>query len=214
VGQKSKKSRPSAKSRTKKRILPRNTLPPVREYSAQIKVRHGPSKSLLTRSGNKRGRKSQVIVSEICNRAYDFKLILEGNRKRIDWKRLSAAASEQDIHDALKDASIRAREKFLYKPQLLLSTLKDKKFPKRDTEAQEQFVADSLAAEGRISIRRSRDIVQRDRSARKKRGKILRREFYIVCSCAYAGPALNDACPECGAEVSYMDFFSLFAIQG
>ncbi len=149
-------------------------------------------------------------VSEICNRAYDFRLILEANRKRIDWARLLASSSEQDLSDVLKEAHNRARERLLYKPELLLTTLKDKKFPKQNRDAQEQFIADSLAAEGLVSIRRSRDIVQRDRSARKKRGKILRREFYIECSCGYRGPALNDTCPECGAEVSYLDFVTGF----
>ena len=114
----------------------------------------------------------------------------------------------------LKETHDRARERLLYKPRLLLSTLKDKKFPTRDRDAQEQFIADSLAAEGRVSIRRSRDIVQKDRSARKKRGKILRREFYVECSCGYMGPAFNDACPRCGARFPDLDFASGFAIRG
>ena len=185
----------------------------MREVSAEIKGSQKHSKLPLTQVGKKRGRKSQVHVSELRNRAYDFKLILEVNRKRIDWARLLEASSEQDLGDVLKEAHNRARERLLYKPELLLRTLKDKKFPKQDRDAQERFIADSLAAEGRVSIRRSRDIVQRDRSARKKRGKILRREFYVECSCGYTGPALNDACPECGAEVSYLDFASGFGIR-
>jgi hypothetical protein len=124
------------------------------------------------------------------------------------------AGSEQDLADVLRETLDRARERLLYKPRLLLSTLKDKKFPRRDRDAQEQFIADSLAAEGRVSIRRSRDIVQKDRSTRKKRGKILRREFYVECSCGYTGPAFNDACPKCGAGVSYLDFASGFALRG
>jgi hypothetical protein len=130
------------------------------------------------------------------------------------WEQLLAANSEQDVREVLKGTHDRARERLLYKPGLLLATLKDKKLPKQDRDAQEQFIADSLAADGLVSIRRSRDIVQRDRSARKRRGKILRREFYVECSCGYLGPALNDACPECGAEVSYLDFVSGFAIRG
>jgi len=213
VGQKSKRSRASAKSRAKRRVLPHKSPSPVRKFSAEIKSGKRPSKFPLTQVEKKRGRKSQVRVSEICNRAYDFKLILEGDRKRIDWARLLQASSEQDLSEVLKETHNRARERLLYKPELFLATLKDKKFPKQDRNAQEQFIADSLAAEGRVSVRRSRDIVQRDRSARKRRGKILRREFYIECSCGYIGPAFRDACPDCAAEVSYLDFATAFALR-
>jgi hypothetical protein len=211
--QKSKRSRASAKSRAKRRVLPHNSPTPVRKFSAEIKRSQSPPKLGLTQVEEKRGRKPQVRVSEICNRAYDFKLMLESDRKRIDWPRLLQASSEQDLRDVLKETHDRARERVLYKPELFLATLKDKKFPKRDRDAQEQFIADSLAAEGRVSIRRSRDIVQRDRSARKKRGKILRREFYIECSCGYEGPARHDACPDCAAEVSFLAFASGLALQ-
>jgi hypothetical protein len=167
----------------------------------------------LTRIKKTPGRKPKVITSEACGRAGDLKLILETNRERINWARLLAIGSKEDLEEVLKAAHDRAREKLLYKPELLLATLKDKKFPRHNRDAQEQFIADSLAAEGRVSIRRSRDIVQQVRSAGKKRGKILRREFYVECSCGYKGPALHDACPDCGAEVSYLDFATGFAIH-
>jgi hypothetical protein len=141
-----------------------------------------------------------------------MKLILETNRKRFDWNQLLVARSEQDLRQVLSETFDRAKESLLYKPELFLAALQDKQFPKLSREAQEQFIADSLAAFGRVSIRRSRDIVQRERSARKKRGKILRREFYIECSCSYKGPAFRDACPDCGAEVAYLDFVSRFEI--
>jgi hypothetical protein len=205
----SKKSQSSAKSRAKRRALPQNTPSPVRKTSAEIKGGKRPPKLQLTQIGKKRGRKSQVRVSEICNRAYDFKLILEGDRKRINWVQLLAAVSEEDLQVALKETQGRARERLLYKPEIFLTALKDKKFPKLDRDAQEQFIADSLASEGLVSVRRSRDIVQRDRSLRKQRGKIVRREFYIACTCGYEGPGFHDACPTCGAQVSYLDFLGM-----
>ena len=168
--------------------------------------------SPLTQVKKKGGRKSQVRVSEICKRAYDFKLLLELDRARTDWALMLRADSDEDLAWALKDVRERARERLFLKTELLLAALKDKQFPKQDREAQEQFIADSLAAEGRVSIRRSRDIVQRERSAVKKQGKILRREFYIQCSCGYEGPAFHDACARCRAPVSYLDLIGVCSV--
>src|ERR1700739_3404124 len=49
----------------------------------------------------------------------------------------------------------------------------------------------------------ARDIVQRDRSARKKRGRILRRKFYTACSCTYWGPLLVKRLPIAGRSLLY-----------
>ena len=210
----SKISRPSANSRAKRRGLPHNTPTPVRKSSAEFGKLKNQPKSPLTKVGKKRGPKPRGRNLEYCNRAYDFKLLLELDRPRIDWPKMLSANSDEDLAWVLKDVCARARERFFYKSELLLGALKDKQFPKHDRDAQERFIADSLAAEGKVSIRRSRDIVQQDRSARKKRGKIIRREFYIECSCGYHGPAFRDACPDCGAAVSYLDFTSGFALRG
>jgi len=139
-------------------------------------------------------------------RAYDLKLNLEINRNAINWEQLLAATSHESTATALQNVHQRAKELLLQKAGLLLAALRDKQFPKRSREAQEKFIADSLAAEGRVSIRRSRDTVQATRSALRKQGKIIRREFYIECSCGYQSPALRDACPECRAPVSHFDF--------
>jgi hypothetical protein len=202
----SKTSRPSAKSRAKGGVLPHNTPTPVRKSSAEFGGLKKKPNSLLTQIRKKRGPKPRGRTSEYCNCAYDFKLLLELDRPRIDWQKMLKANSDEDLAWVLKDVCPRARERFFYKSELLLAALKDIQFPKQDREAQEQFIADSLAAEGRVSIRTSRDLVQADRSARKKRGKIVRREFYIECSCGFQGPAYRDACPDCGAQVSYFDF--------
>ena len=149
-------------------------------------------------------------MSELCNRAYDIKLNLELSRKNVSLEKLLAANSDAELATALGGMHDRMREILLCKPNLLFHALHDKKFPRNNREAQEQFIADSLAALGQVSIRRSRDIVQGARAAEKKKGKIIRREFYIECSCGYEGPAYHDACPDCGANVSYLDFATGF----
>ena len=155
-----------------------------------------------------------MIASEICNRADDLKLSLEIARNKIDWARLLAVDSEEELAKILEVVDDRLRGSLLHKPGMLRQIIMDKKFPTLNRDAQEQFLADSLAALGQVSIRRSRDIIQENRSALNKQGTILRREFYIECSCGYTGPALNDACPRCRAEVPYLDFASGFTLRG
>ena len=214
TNRKSKRSRSSAKSRAKRRVLPHNSSAPVRKSSAKMGTPEKSSNFYLPHSLKKRGRKPKVRISEICNRAYDLTQIFEVNRPRLNWDQLLSAQCDEDLEKALSGAFERAKQVLLCEPELLLSVLRDKQFPKQSREAQEQFIADSLAALGRVSIRRSRDIVQRERSARNRRGKILRREFYIECSRKCEGPAYRDACPRCGAQVCYWDLVSGFAMPG
>jgi len=84
----------------------------------------------------------------------------------------------------------------------IFDLIHDEDFPKR-AKTRVQFIADSLGGRPELAFRSSRDVCDRERKAqqRKTRHHILRREFYIVCSCRYKGPAKNDACPKCGAEI-------------
>ncbi len=211
---KSKRARPSAQSRAKTREIPHNSRPTVPKYSAQLAKRARRPKSLLTASEKKRGPKPKIRVSEVVNRAYDLRLTFDIAGKQLNWSKVLAAQSIEEVETAFGQMNEGCRRKFLYKPELILRCLKDPKFPIQNRKAQEEFIADSLAGDGRISIRRSRDICGEDRTKRKRQGKILRREFYIVCSCGYEGPARFDACPDCGAEVSYLDFATGFTFGG
>lgn len=168
---------------------------------------------MLTGLQKKRGPKEKIPASEVFNRAYDLKLTFEIAGKLLDWQKLLAAQSQGEVVAAFEAMDEGYRRKFLYKPELTLKCLRDRKFPRRDRNAQEQFIADSLAGDGRVSLRRSRDICQGERSAQKRKGRILRREFYIECSCGFKGPAFRDACPDCGAEVSYLDLATGFGIR-
>jgi len=214
VTRKPKRARPSVQSRSKMRKVPHNSKRPSLKSSAQLSKRPTQSKSDLTRSRKKAGRRAKIRPSEVVNRAYDLKLTFEIAEKQLDWTKLLAAQSVQDVIAAFGTMDEVYRRKFLYKPELILQCLKDRKFPKLNRKAQEEFIADSLAGDGRISIRRSRDICGEGRAKERQQGKILRREFYIVCSCCYEGPALRDACPDCGAIVSYLDFATGFTFGG
>jgi hypothetical protein len=214
VARKSKKARSSAHSRSKTRKVPHNSKRPSPKSSAQLAMRSRGSKSPLTGPEKKRGPKPNIRPSEVVNRAYDLRLTFNIAGKQLDWSKVLAAQSQEEIVATFAQMDESYRRKFLYNPELFLMCLKDSKFPKQDRKAQEEFIADSLAGDGRISIRRSRDICGEDRTKRKRQGKILRREFYVVCSCGYTGPALHNACPDCGAIVSYLDFATGFTLGG
>jgi len=76
--------------------------------------------------------------------------------------------------------------------------VRDPKFPKVRTKSQIHFLADSLGAGGVVKARRSREICAIERA--KVQHVIVRREFYIACTCGYSGPALNGGCPKCGTS--------------
>ena len=209
---KSKRARSSAQSRSKRQKVPHNSRLTVPRSSAQLAKSIKRPKSLLTGSKKKRGPKPKIRPSEVVNRAYDFRLTFNTAGKQLDWSRVLAAQSQEEVVSAFGQMEESYRRKFLHNPDLFLRCLKDPKFPKQDREAQEEFIANSLAGDGRISIRRSRDICGEERTKERHRGKILRREFYIVCSCGYKGPAFRDTCPECGAIVCYLDFASGFIL--
>lgn len=68
------------------------------------------------------------------------------------------------------------------------------------------FIANSLAGRPNVEPRTSRDIRARALAEEEARSphKILRTEFYVECSCGYRGPALNNACRKCGAQINML----------
>ena len=84
----------------------------------------------------------------------------------------------------------------------IFALIRHQKFPKRN-EARINFLADSLGGRPKLSLRRSRAICEEERARqrRKSKFKIIRNEFYIECTCGYKGPALDNACRKCGAEI-------------
>jgi len=110
---------------------------------------------------------------------------------------------EEEVIRAFENYAQRYAQEFV--PRLasdILRVIYEQRFPKRP-KAQINFLADSLAGRPNVEPRRSRDICgeERAKEGAKSPHKILRKEFYIVCSCSYKGPARNDACPKCGAQI-------------
>jgi hypothetical protein len=63
-----------------------------------------------------------------------------------------------------------------------------------------------LAGRPIVEARTSRDICAKGLAEEKAKSpnKILRREFYVECSCGFKGPALNNACRKCRAQISFL----------
>jgi len=80
--------------------------------------------------------------------------------------------------------------------RLIFEVVHYPKFPKRH-EPQINYLADSLAALGRVRPKRSREIVAQElaKERAKLKHRVLRREFYIECTCGYEGPAYKGKCP-------------------
>jgi hypothetical protein len=166
------------------------------------KTREGPEKRLDTCSPKRPVGRPGVRASEIAGRSYNHRLVF-GQIWDLVGEKLVEAQTQDDVLRALELAGTYYKEQFARIPSLILKTVRDSRFPKR-RNARINFLADSLAAWGMVSLRRSRDICgeERAKESAKSQHRIIRKEFYIECSCGYKGPALDNACRKCGAKTS------------
>jgi hypothetical protein len=148
-----------------------------------------------------RGRPTDLRFTEIVGRADHFRWILDEVWERL-WPLLSRANCEEEVTKAFQEGASQCAEQFVpFLSALTLQVLREKTFPKR-RKAQTHFLADSLAALGKASPRRSRDICAAERAKAKRAHHILRCEFYVECSCGYKGPSKDHACRKCGAKIN------------
>jgi hypothetical protein len=153
----------------------------------------------------KRGRPRECQYPEILGRADNYRGIFTEI-----WHRLSGplrtAQNEQEIIDAFRMEGEPYAQEFV--PRLardILGVLGEKTFP-TTARAQIRFLANSLAGRPNVEARTSRDICAKGLAEEKTRSphRILRKEYYVECSCGFMGPALNDACRKCGAGISFV----------
>jgi hypothetical protein len=161
-----------------------------------------------------RGRRG-IASSEVFGRAENYRRQFWTYRlnktrkeyvphKRPSWAiALVEAKTEDEISQALKTAPDHIRAQFEPIIPLIVEILADRSFPKR-LEPRFDFLVDSVAGRGDVTPRRSRDICEEQRAKYRDKSphRIMRKEFYVECSCGYQGPAKNDACRECGAQIS------------
>jgi hypothetical protein len=147
-----------------------------------------------------RGRPWTVRASEIPGRASSFQIMFENIWGRIGPE-LCRATSEDEILATIQKANPYDRELTAW-ASLILEVVKSYNFPKTQ-KAQIKFLSDSIAALGKVSPRRSRDICATERLKRKQAHHVLRFEFFIECSCRYKGHSQDHACPKCGAQIQF-----------
>lgn len=165
-----------------------------------------PLDSILENRG--RGRPCFVRHSEVYGRAENY-----GQTIGYFWSTLRgpllAANTVQEVIEAFEEHAKAYAGEFV--PRLaedILKVIHEPKFPKRP-DPQIRFLADSLAGRPNVEPRTSRDICEKERAKERAKSqyKILRKEFYVECSCGYKGPALNNACRKCGAQISLLPEF-------
>jgi hypothetical protein len=148
------------------------------------------------------GRPGRARPSEVSGRSHNLRLQFDQIWNAVG-ETLLAAQTAEEVLKALDLAGQYWREQLGPGtiPSLILKILRDPKFPKKRRQQQINFLADSLAAWGSVSPRRSRDICEEERRKETKAHHIIRREYYVECSCGYHGPAKDNTCRNCGAEV-------------
>jgi hypothetical protein len=147
----------------------------------------------------KRGRPTPLRYGEIYGRAQNFTIGLGQVWERV-WPLLSVATSEKEVEEALLARANPYAQDLLPLASLMFRVLREPTFPRRP-KSQVRFLADSLAAFGAASPRRSRDICMQERVKAKGAHHIIRFEYYVECSCGYEGPSKNRACRKCGATI-------------
>ncbi len=151
-----------------------------------------------------RGRPPRIVPSTVWGRAENYRTMLAEVWPKLHKPLLVIETGrEEDVVRVFENYAEPYAQDFV--PGLasdILRAIHEPKFPRRP-KAQINFLADSLAGRPNVEPRRSRDICGKERAKKRAKSphKILRKEFYVVCSCGYQGPAQNDACPACGAQI-------------
>ena len=195
-----KRHKTSAKLKTKHRKLPQNPPPVSRGISAKLWSGQKTTNRALTASEETRGRKRRIHPENVVRAANDLFKILESCKDQIEWGKLETAKTEEQAASAFE----RVPPPYIERLNLWLPAIpewaQEGKFPKTNLERKIRHLADSIAAEGFLTPRRCRDVCLEERKRQAQLGMILRREFYIECTCSYRGPAKGGGCPQCGTK--------------
>jgi hypothetical protein len=195
-----KRHRTSAKLKTKHRKLPHNPPPVSRGISAKLGSGQKTANRALTAFEETRGRKRRIHAENVVRAANDLFRILEFCKDQIDWGKLEIAKTEKEAALAFDRVPPPYRERLNLWLIAIPEWAQEGKFPKTNLERKMRHLADSIAAEGFLTPRRCRDVCLEERKRQAQVGMIVRREFYIECTCGYRGPAKGGGCLQCGTK--------------
>jgi hypothetical protein len=145
-----------------------------------------------------RGPKWTVVPSAVWDRARNYRGIFAHVWHEL-WPLLVNPKGEADVVNAFQSA-IPGGTEFPRQAALIFKVLQERNFPKRE-QSRINFLADSIAGQGIVTPRRSRDICAKERKREKHTHHITRCEFYVECSCGYRGPSRDKACRRCHARI-------------
>lgn len=149
----------------------------------------------------RRGPKPRANPVWLRGRADNWRNVLPHVWPKL-WPALEKADTVEEVREALEFA-VPYKDYFISHPALILSILKDPKFPRTD-RGRINFLADSAAGFGEVSPRRSRDICAAERVRLRAQHHIVRYEYHIECSCGFSGHSIDHACPLCGAKITFL----------
>jgi len=150
-----------------------------------------------------RGRPRKIEPDWVRGTADNYRYVF-GLIWRHIWPGLSKAQTQQDVIQAISRPEVGSYAlDLIQKADLILQIVRDPKFPKRNAEAQINFIADSIGGHGLVTPRTSRDICAKERERIKRIHRILCYEYYIECSCGYKGSSRNHGCPKCEAVIQF-----------
>ena len=156
-------------------------------------------------AGNRRRGRPGVDRSLVLQTADQLSVMLPAFWPRL-VQPLLAAQSPVDVTRAFEPLGLVSTSFVPHWSELILKIIHDRRFPRVRAKAQIAFLADSLGAQGAVTPRRSREICAEERT--KESHFIVRRDYYIECTCGYEGPALKRACPDCGTMQLAEDLLS------
>lgn len=146
----------------------------------------------------KRGRQRKIEPQVALENADAFRTQFAYAWSELGEK-LLAASGPVELWEVVKSGrGVISNTDYLFSERMF-QIIHDRDFPRVRSKAQIRFLADSLGACGLVTPRRSREICAEERG--KVEHQILRREFYIECSCGYQGPALDGGCRKCGTSM-------------
>jgi hypothetical protein len=148
-----------------------------------------------------RGRPRKIQPHWVRGRADNYRYVFNQIWDRVG-PHLVKSKTRDDVLASFRETDIGGYAlEFVRMADFILKIVQELDFPKSRREAQINFLADSLAGEGSVTPRSSRDICARERARIQNAHKIIRYEVWIECSCGYKGRSRNLACPKCEAEV-------------
>jgi hypothetical protein len=155
----------------------------------------------MSETKSNRGRPSLLSPYTVTGRAVNYERELNEVWERLETPLLNSKTADE-VTEAFKKFAKFCAEDFV--PGLsadILFLLNHSDFPQRQLP-RTRFLARSLGGRPNLSFRRSRDICEAADKKEKQKSphRILRREFYVECSCGYRGPAFNNGCWKCGAQ--------------